>query len=162
MIVISDLGLMMTSIAVIYNSVSTVDTVERVEKEEKVERVDTTVDTKYVKSSVKLCTTIKLSSHEKEKRRWSVERYISSIRVRTDWYERVRFFLLSTNLVFSISLSIDIWIFTSIYNVHDSWYAAGRLLCCIWCVTWLGCLFFEKNRALCTQYVCVHPFQSAV
>merc|ERR1711865_323429 len=90
--------------------VITVDTVERVEKEEKVERVDTTVDTKYVKSSVKLCTTIKLSSHEKEKRRRSVEHYISSIRVRTDWYERVRFFLLSTNLVFSISLfSIDIW-----------------------------------------------------
>merc|ERR1712238_654709 len=132
-----------------------------VEKEERVERVDTSVDTKYVKSSVKLCTRIKLSSHEKEKRRRSVERYISSIRVRTDWYERVRFFLLSTNLVFSISLSIDIWIFTSIYNVHDSWYAAGRLLCCIWCVTWLGCLFFEKNRALCTQSVCVPPIPTS-
>jgi len=42
-----------------------VDTEEKVEKEEKEERVDTTVDTtKFVKSSVKLCTTIKLSSNE--------------------------------------------------------------------------------------------------
>merc|ERR1712161_167337 len=86
MIVISDLGLlvlMITSMAaattevdasVVDPLVITVDTVERVEKEEKVERADTSVDTKYVKSSVKLCTTIKLSSHEKEKRRWSVGR----------------------------------------------------------------------------------------
>merc|ERR1719491_590623 len=37
---------------------------EKVEREEKEERVDTTVDTNYVKSSVKLCTTIKLSSNE--------------------------------------------------------------------------------------------------
>merc|ERR1712194_801215 len=42
-----------------------VDTEEKVEKEEKEERVDTTVDTtKFVKSSVKLCTTIKHSSNE--------------------------------------------------------------------------------------------------
>jgi len=41
-----------------------VDTEEKVEREEKEERVDTTVDTKFVKSSVKLCTTIKLSSNE--------------------------------------------------------------------------------------------------
>merc|ERR1712238_319174 len=33
-----------------------VDTEEKVEREEKEERVDTTVDTKFVKSSVKLCT----------------------------------------------------------------------------------------------------------
>jgi len=46
-------------------TVERVDTEEKVEKEEKEERVDTTVDTtKFVKSSVKLCTTIKLSSNE--------------------------------------------------------------------------------------------------
>jgi len=46
-------------------SAERVDTEEKVEKEEKEERVDTTVDTtKFVKSSVKLCTTIKLSSNE--------------------------------------------------------------------------------------------------
>jgi len=56
------------SVLVTRNSVVTaerVDTEEKVEKEEKEERVDTTVDTtKFVKSSVKLCTTIKLSSNE--------------------------------------------------------------------------------------------------
>merc|ERR1712238_394185 len=45
-------------------TVERVDTEEKVEKEEREERVDTTVDTKFVKSSVKLCTTIKLSSNE--------------------------------------------------------------------------------------------------
>merc|ERR1712238_253680 len=134
MIVISDLGLllMMTTMAaattevdasVVDPVVITVDTVERGEKEEREERVDTSVDTKYVKSSVKLCTTIKLSSHEKEKRRsvgrssvtylpfvWNEYCVYTSISLslcvnerelfffhrsstRTDGYERVRFFL---------------------------------------------------------------------
>jgi len=121
MIVISDLGLL--SMVITVEVVITVDTVERVEKEEREERVDTSVDTKYVKSSVKLCTTIKLSSHEKEKRRsvgrssvtylpfvWNEYCVYTSISLslcvnerelfffhrsstRTDGYERVRFFL---------------------------------------------------------------------
>merc|ERR1712238_361914 len=102
---ISDLGLL--SMVITVEVVITVDTVE----------------TKYVKSSVKLCTTIKLSSHEKEKRRsvgrssvtylpfvWNEYCVYTSISLslcvnerelfffhrsstRTDGYERVRFFL---------------------------------------------------------------------
>jgi len=117
----------------------------KVEKEERVARVATTVDTKFVNSSVNWFTRSKLSFNEKENVACG-RLFISSIRVEQTLLYNISlnempFNNKSTNeqmntndflqhtYIFIASTSADIWI-TSIYInfPHDALYVAGRLL----------------------------------
>jgi len=119
----------------------------KVEKEERVARVATTVDTKFVNSSVNWFTRSKLSFNEKENVACG-RLFISSIRVEQTLLYNISlnempFNNKSTNeqmntndflqhtYIFIASTSADIWI-TSIYRYinfpHDALYVAGRLL----------------------------------